>query len=109
MPTKSAFLELLWWQPSEDYIRWLHQQGNQFWDADAGENGWKGYKYCLLTHWPCQGDGYVDELERVLQQIRAGKANRNWCIKLLKPDEPTKLQSCIDGLQFCRRGTYIST
>jgi thymidylate synthase len=103
MPVKSLLKELQWYLRGEDHVRWLREQGNKFWDADANEDGWVGYNYGLLSHWPSREGGHVNQLGRILKKIQAGGASRTWCITLLKPDEQTKLESCIVGLQlFCR-------
>ena len=49
----------------------------------------------------------MNQLQDILKQIQAGKASRTWCITLLKPGEPTKLESCIVGLQLLRRGHHL--
>ena len=88
---KQILNELLWYLRGEDNVRSLRKVGNKFWDADADEDGWVGYNYGLLTHWPLPQGGSLNQLQDVVRKLRTGGASRTLCITLLKPGEPTKL------------------
>ena len=100
MPLRNTLNEFLWYFRGEDHVQWLREQGNKYWDADADEDGWVGYNYGLLTHWPHQKGGHLNQLEQILKKIQAGEVSRTSTTTFVKSDEETKLESCIVGFQF---------
>jgi len=75
--TRSVFGELLWFLRGDTNVAWLHQNKISIWDEWADENGDLGpiYGYQWRS-WPTPDGGHVDQIAKVIDQIRANPDSR---------------------------------
>jgi len=75
--TRSVFGELLWFLRGDTNIGWLHDNGITIWDEWADESGNLGPVYGYQWRsWPTPDGGHVDQIARVIGQIRAQPDSR---------------------------------
>ena len=75
--TRSVFGELLWFLRGETTIGWLHENEITIWDEWADEHGDLGPIYGYQwRHWPTGGGGHVDQIARVIDQIKTNPDSR---------------------------------
>ena len=75
--TRSVFGELLWFLKGDTNITWLHENGITIWDEWADELGDLGPIYGYQwRRWPTPDGGYIDQLGKVIDQIRAAPDSR---------------------------------
>jgi thymidylate synthase len=75
--TRSIIHELLWFLRGETNIRYLKDHGVSIWDEWADENGELGPVYGYQWRsWPTPGGGHVDQIARVVEEIKANPASR---------------------------------
>ncbi len=75
--TRSIVHELLWFLAGDTNIEYLNRHGVKIWDDWADENGDLGpiYGYQWRS-WPTPDGGHVDQLARVVDQIRTDPDSR---------------------------------
>lgn len=75
--TKSIFIELLWFLRGDSNVRWLQEQGVTIWDEWADDNGDLGPVYGVQWRsWPTPDGGHVDQIAKVIEQIRQNPDSR---------------------------------
>ncbi len=75
--TRGVFGELLWFLRGDTNIAWLHQNNVHIWDEWADANGDLGPVYGhQWRSWPVPGGGHVDQLAKVIDQIKANPNSR---------------------------------
>jgi thymidylate synthase len=75
--TRSVFGELLWFLRGETNVAWLQERGISIWDEWADENGDLGPVYGhQWRSWPTPDGGHVDQLAKVVEQIRTNPDSR---------------------------------
>jgi len=75
--TKSIVYELLWFLRGETNVRWLQERGVTIWDEWADEQGELGPVYGRQWRaWPTPDGGSVDQIARVVDQLRSEPDSR---------------------------------
>ncbi|GAA2233787.1 thymidylate synthase [Rarobacter faecitabidus] len=106
--TKRVFLkgvvgELLWFLRGDSNVRWLQERGIKIWDEWADADGELGPVYGVQWRsWPTPDGGHIDQIERVLEQLRANPDSRRiivsaWNVADL---DDMALQPCHAFFQF---------
>ena len=84
--TRSIFGELLWFLRGDTNIGWLHRNGITIWDEWADENGDLGPVYgAQWRSWPAPDGGHIDQLARVVEQIRTKPDSRRHVVVAWNP------------------------
>jgi thymidylate synthase len=74
---RSIVHELLWFLQGDTNLRYLHEHGVTIWDEWADENGDLGPIYGRQWRsWPTPDGGSIDQLARVVQEIRTNPDSR---------------------------------
>jgi thymidylate synthase len=74
---KSVIVELLWFLRGDTNVSFLHQHDVSIWDEWADERGELGPVYGhQWRSWPLPGGGHVDQISRLLDQIRNNPDSR---------------------------------
>ncbi|WP_121250874.1 thymidylate synthase [Nocardioides ferulae] len=75
--TRSVFGELLWFLRGDTNVKWLQERGITIWDEWADADGDLGPVYgAQWRSWPTPDGGHVDQLARVVDQIRSDPDSR---------------------------------
>ena len=85
---KSIIYELLWFIRGETNVRWLQERGVTIWDEWADENGDLGPVYgSQWRSWPAPDGRHIDQLQNVIDQIRAKPDSRRHIVSAWNPAE----------------------
>ncbi|NGN93425.1 thymidylate synthase [Nocardioides sp. KC13] len=84
--TRSVFGELLWFLRGDTNVRWLQERGITIWDEWADENGDLGPVYGYQWRsWPTPDGRHVDQIARIIDQIRTDPDSRRHVISAWNP------------------------
>ena len=83
---RSIIHELLWFLSGDTNIGYLKDNGVSIWDAWADEAGELGPVYGYQWRsWPAPGGGHVDQISRVIEQIRSNPDSRRLIVSAWNP------------------------
>jgi len=89
---KSIIHELLWFLKGETNIRYLKENGVSIWDEWADENGELGPVYGYQwRHWRTPGGGEIDQIEKVLQSLKAKPDSRRHMVTAWNPADVERM------------------
>ncbi|MFD2027849.1 thymidylate synthase [Promicromonospora aerolata] len=85
---KSVVYELLWFLRGDSNVRWLQERGVKIWDDWADETGELGPVYGVQWRsWPTPDGGHVDQIAKVIEQIRTNPDSRRHVVTAWNPAE----------------------
>ncbi|GGM18461.1 thymidylate synthase [Promicromonospora citrea] len=85
---RSIVLELLWFLRGDSNVRWLQERGVTIWDEWADESGELGPVYGVQWRsWPTPDGGQVDQIAKVVEQIRTNPDSRRHIVTAWNPAE----------------------
>lgn len=85
---RSVALELLWFLRGDSNVRWLQERGVSIWDEWADENGDLGPVYGVQWRaWPTPDGGHIDQIERLVEQLRVNPDSRRHIVTAWNPAE----------------------
>ncbi len=85
---KSVIHELLWFLSGDSNIRYLKDNGVSIWDEWADENGDLGPVYGVQWRsWPTPDGQHIDQISRVVEQIRRNPDSRRIMVTAWNPAE----------------------
>ena len=85
---KSIILELIWFLRGDTNVRWLQERGVSIWDEWADETGELGPVYGKQWRsWAGPDGRVIDQMARVVQQIRANPYSRRHLVSAWNPAE----------------------
>jgi len=83
---KSVFHELLWFISGSSNVEYLQKHGVSIWDEWADEDGELGPVYgAQWRSWPDPSGGSIDQLERVIDNIRNNPTSRRHVVSAWNP------------------------
>jgi thymidylate synthase len=83
---KSIIHELLWFLQGDTNIAYLKENGVRIWDEWADENGDLGPVYGYQWRsWPTPNGGHVDQISKLLDQIKANPNSRRLMVSAWNP------------------------
>lgn len=85
---KSVALELLWFLQGSSNVRWLQERGVSIWDEWADDDGELGPVYGVQWRsWPASDGQTVDQIAKVVEQIRTNPDSRRHIVTAWNPAE----------------------
>ncbi|MCB9994256.1 MAG: thymidylate synthase [Hyphomicrobiaceae bacterium] len=85
---RSIIYELLWFLRGETNVRWLQERGVSIWDEWADGNGDLGPVYgSQWRSWPDGEGGHIDQIERLIDGIKANPSSRRHMVTAWNPAE----------------------
>jgi thymidylate synthase len=108
---KSIIHELLWFVRGETNVRYLHEHGVTIWDEWADAEGNLGPIYgAQWRSWPARDGGTIDQLSRVIDQIRSDPDSRRHIVSAWNPADlaAMALPPCHILFQFYVAGGRLS-
>ncbi len=89
---KSVIVELLWFLRGETNVRWLQQQGVTIWNEWADADGELGPVYGRQWRaWPAVDGRHIDQIARVLEQLRQEPDSRRIIVSAWNVGELEKM------------------
>jgi thymidylate synthase len=89
---KSIVYELLWFLRGETNVRWLQERGVSIWNEWADEEGELGPVYgAQWRSWPGPDGGTIDQIAKLLEQIRTNPESRRLIVSAWNPAEVDKM------------------
>ncbi|TFH86589.1 thymidylate synthase [Billgrantia azerbaijanica] len=90
---RSIIHELLWFLRGDTNIAYLKEHGVRIWDEWADENGDLGPVYGYQWRsWPDPRGGHVDQIARLLEQIRETPQSRRLIVSAWNPAQVDEMQ-----------------
>lgn len=90
---RSIIHELLWFLKGDTNIAYLKENGVRIWDEWADENGDLGPVYGYQWRsWPDPKGGSVDQIAKVLEQIRTSPQSRRLIVSAWNPAQVDEMQ-----------------
>ncbi|XKH59330.1 thymidylate synthase [Halomonas sediminis] len=90
---RSIIHELLWFLRGDTNIAYLKENGVRIWDEWADENGDLGPVYGYQWRsWPDPQGGHVDQISKVLAQIRTNPQSRRLIVSAWNPAQVDEMQ-----------------
>ncbi|MEP6666412.1 MAG: thymidylate synthase [Nocardioidaceae bacterium] len=108
---KSVIGELLWFLRGDTNVAWLHERGITIWDEWADDDGNLGPVYGYQWRsWPTPDGGHIDQLQQVIEQIRANPDSRRHVVSAWNVADIPKmaLAPCHTMFQFYVAGGRLS-
>ncbi len=103
--------ELLWFLRGDSNIGYLREHGVRIWDEWADDDGELGPVYGVQWRsWPTPGGGHIDQITRVLQQLRTDPDSRRHIVSAwnVADLEQMALAPCHALFQFYVAGGRLS-
>lgn len=100
---KSVALELLWFLQGSSNVRWLQERGVSIWNEWADDDGELGPVYGVQWRsWPTVDGGSIDQIAKVVEQIRVNPDSRRHIVTAWNPAEvdDMALPPCHTMFQF---------
>ncbi len=89
---KSMAHELLWFLRGESHLGYLHQHGVRIWNEWADDDGELGPIYGVQWRsWPAPGGGTIDQIGRVIEEIRRDPTSRRLVVSAWNPADLEKM------------------
>ena len=89
---RSIVHELLWFLRGDTNVRYLREHGVSIWDEWADENGELGPVYgAQWRSWPTPDGGRIDQITRVIEQIRRNPDSRRLMVSAWNPAEVERM------------------
>jgi thymidylate synthase len=108
---RSIIHELLWFLAGNTNVRYLHEHGVTIWDEWADAAGELGPIYgAQWRSWPAPGGGHIDQISRVVEQIRTHPDSRRHIVSAwnVAEIEAMALPPCHALFQFFVAGGRLS-
>jgi thymidylate synthase len=108
---KSIIYELLWFLRGESNVGYLQENGVRIWNEWADAQGELGPIYGVQWRsWPATDGGTVDQIDRVINEIKANPDSRRLLVSAWNPGEIDKmaLPPCHLLFQFYVAGGRLS-
>ena len=108
---RSIIVELLWFLRGDTNVDYLHRHGVTIWDEWADEHGDLGPVYgSQWRSWPAPDGGSIDQIESVIERIRAEPTSRRLIVSAwnVAEVESMALPPCHTLFQFYVAGGRLS-
>src|SRR5207248_1399831 len=89
---KSIIHELLWFLRGDTNVKFLNDHGVTIWDQWANERGDLGPVYgAQWRSWPTADGGSIDQIRRVVEEIRTNPSSRRLIVSAWNPADVDKM------------------